>query len=343
LVRIGLVGCGRITQIFHLKALLSLPGVAVTALAEADAERRGQAHAMVPQARCFADYRELLDSKDADAVVICLPSGMHARSAIDSFAAGKHVYLEKPIAIFADEAEAVLRAWRTSAKTAMVGFNFRYNPLYVQARERIRSGTLGAIVCARSVFSAAGRVLPAWKRSRATGGGVLLDLASHHLDLARFLFDSEIESIRATTRSIRNENDSATVEAVMESGVVLQSFFSMSSIEEHRFDVYGVRGRLSLDRVLSRQVKITRPTMPYDRIHRIWDSFAALHPGRLMRSPGEPSFAAALEAFANCVRTGAPTSPNLDDGYRSLMAVLAAEESARRGEVVLLRPLGTSA
>lgn len=191
----------------------------------------------------------------------------------------------------------------------------------------------------------AARTVPAWKRSRATGGGALLDLASHHFDLARFLFDEEIESVRATLRSIRVENDTAVVEARLANGVLLQSLFCMSSIEEHTFEVYGVKGRLSLDRVLSRHPEIMRPLMPYDPIRRIWDSFAALHPARLLRSPSEPSFQLALQAFADAVVQGPTTHtvtrPDLNDGCASLAAVLAAEESLLRG--VPVKPAWTAA
>jgi myo-inositol 2-dehydrogenase/D-chiro-inositol 1-dehydrogenase len=331
MVKIGLIGCGRITQIFHLKALLRLPQVRITALAEAVPDRLEQAAAQCPNAARFEHYEHMLATADTDAVVICLPTAMHAKAAMDSLAHGKHVYLEKPIATSLADADALVQAWRRSGLIGMTGFNFRFNTLYQEAREKIQSGTLGAMVCARSVFSSAARTLPAWKRKRATGGGVLLDLASHHFDLARYLFDSEIESIRAVIRSVRFENDTATVEAILSTGMSLQSAFTMCSIEEHSFAVYGVKGRIRLDRVPSRQVEITRPTMPYDRIRRVWDSFAALHPNRLLRSPWEPSFERALAAFAAAVETGVPTAPDFEDGYRSLAAVVAAEESAERG------------
>jgi predicted dehydrogenase len=334
MVRIGLIGCGRITRIFHIRALRGLRSAQLAAIAEADDARREQALEACPGVRAYADYRELLADPDIDAVVICLPTGMHAQCAIDCFRAGKHVYLEKPVATSLEEADEVLDGWRRSGKAGMIGFNFRFNPLYVEARQQIANGHLGQLVCARSVFSAAARTVPAWKRNRSTGGGVLLDLASHHLDIARFLFQSEIESVRATLRSIRVENDTAAVEAQLSNGVFLQSMFCMSSVEEHTFEVYGVKGRLSLDRVLSRHTEIMRPTMPYDPIRRIWDSFAALHPARLLRSPGEPSFRLALQAFADSVAGGSAPSPDLDDGYASLAAVVAAEQSLETGQFV---------
>jgi len=334
MVRIGLIGCGRIAQIFHLKALLQNPKIRVTALAEADPGRLAQAKLMCADAKTFTAYEELLAQAVVDAVVICLPSHMHAASAIEAFRNGKHVYLEKPMAIAIEEAESVRKAWRESLRVGMIGFNFRYHPLYQELREKLQSGSVGALTGARAVISSAARTLPDWKRKRATGGGVLLDLASHHFDLVSYLFSSEIHSVRATLRSIRVENDTASKEVILASGLVVQSLLSMSSIEEHSFEVYGVRGRLGLDRIASQKVEVFRPAMPYDRIHRIWNAFGALRPSVLLKPPGEPSFAAALNAFISAVCTGSQVKPDLDDGHSSLVGVLAAEESARTGSAV---------
>lgn len=79
----------------------------------------------------------------------------------------------------------------------MIGFNYSFNPLYQRAPPAWRAGTLGDLVSARSMFAAAARPLLAWKESRRMGGGVLLDLASHYLDLRPFLFASPIEEVWA--------------------------------------------------------------------------------------------------------------------------------------------------
>src|SRR5690606_31651972 len=95
-LQIGLVGCGRIAQMVHLRVLSAMPGVRLAAVAEADADRLAEAQKHAPQARAYHDYHELLADDAVQAVVICLPTGMHAVAAVAAFAAGKHVYLEKP-------------------------------------------------------------------------------------------------------------------------------------------------------------------------------------------------------------------------------------------------------
>jgi myo-inositol 2-dehydrogenase/D-chiro-inositol 1-dehydrogenase len=311
----------------HLRVLRSLSGARLTGLAEADPARLAEARALCPDAAGFASLNGLLES-GVDAVVICLPSGLHAAAAIQALDHGKHVYLEKPLAISREEGMAVLDAWRRSGRIGMPGFNFRRHPLYEQARQAVAAHDLGRLVGARSIFCSASRLVPEWKRNRAMGGGVLLDLATHHFDLARFVFGEEIAAVRATVRSVRIPDDTATVEITMQSGLGLQSFFSMSSMDTHQFEIHGGKGRLFLDRLASPAAEIIRPSMPYDRIHRVWNALTALHPDRLLRGPDEPSFAASLAAFVDSIARGAPASPDFEDGWRSLAAVLAAEESA---------------
>ncbi len=333
MIDVGVIGCGRIAQLAHLGVLSRLPQVRVTAIADTDATKREVAAETAPHAKAYADYRALLHQSNVQAVVICLPPAFHARCAIEAFVAGKHVYLEKPIALNLNEATEVLEVWQNSGKVGMMGFNFRYNELYREMREQIAKEAIGELVAARSVFSAAARALPQWKRSRESGGGALLDLGSHHVDIARFLFNQEIVAARATTRSQRCQQDTAMLEMRTASGLIVSSFLSMSAIEEHRFDVYGFRGKVSLHR-LARGTQVTRPSMPYDRIHRIWRSVADLHPANLLRGPGEPSFAAALRAFVQAAKTGQQPHPDLLDGYRSLAVLDAAEQSFHSGDFV---------
>ena len=339
-VKVGIIGCGRIARLSHLGLLSRMPQAQVVAVADADDGRREMAKDEAPAAVAHRDYRALLDQQNVAAVVVCLPPALHAPCAIHAFQAGKHVYLEKPIALDLMEASAVVNAWRTSGKIGVIGFNFRYNNLYRDMREQIRRKAIGELVAARSVFSAASRALPQWKRSRESGGGALLDLGSHHADMTNFLFDEEIVAARATARSQRCEQDTVLLEMQTESGLIVSSFLSMSAIEEHRFEVYGFKGKLSLHR-LARNTQLTRPSMPYDRIHRIWRSVSDLHPANLLRGPGEPSFSAALSAFVDAVRQGVQASPDLSDGYRSLAVLDAAERSLQSASFVAVSHSGS--
>lgn len=332
-VRIGLVGCGRIAGLFHIPVFSRMANCQVVALADPDSACLKRASEQVPQARCFSDYRRMLDEASGiDAVVVCTPPVQHVPVALAALGAGKHVYVEKPLATNLEDAQTIVETWRRARTIGVTGFNFRFHPLYQDLKRHLENGTVGDVLLARSAFIGSARKLPFWKQSRDGGGGVLLDLASHHFDLVPYLFGAEVDEVTALQRTCLTESDNASVQLRLTSGLLVQSLFSMCSVDEQRWEVYGRHGKLTLDRLNSANVEFTPPSMSRARVRRLVRGLRGLDPRWLMRSPGwEPSFARALAAFVHSVQTGRPTGPDLLDGARSLSIVLAAEESAQRG------------
>src|SRR5262249_5746240 len=132
--------------------------------------------------------------------------------------------------------------------------------LYQSLARSLHAGRIGDVVAVRSVFSTTSDDLPEWKRSRACGGGVLLDLASHHADLIPFLLGREVTAVAATLQSRRGEDATATLELQLQDGVLAQSFFSLDSVEEDRLEVYGQRGKLSVDRLAGLDIRFDDAT-----------------------------------------------------------------------------------
>ncbi|HVF27157.1 MAG TPA: Gfo/Idh/MocA family oxidoreductase [Pyrinomonadaceae bacterium] len=334
-LRVGLVGCGRIAQLVHLPLLLRSPEIELAALAESDSTRREEAARRAPRAAVHKTHEELLADPAVEAVLICLPNVLHAPVAIDALGAGKHVYLEKPLATNLGDARALLDVWHRGGLVGMIGFNYRFNPLHQSARRYIEGKTIGEMVGARSIFSSAARALPEWKKNRQTGGGVLLDFASHHVDLVRYFFGQEVRQVFAELRSQRNEDDSATLELRLADGALVQSFFTTSALDEDRFEFYGTRGKLAFDRHLSRSIEITDAARTMVELKRLRGACASLlrNPPFIARH-SEPSFARAVNHFVAAVRGEVEAGPDFEDGYRSLAVVAAAEESAGTGRAV---------
>ncbi len=338
-LKVGLMGCGRIAQLVHLPVLTHLPEVELVALAETDPGCREKARHLVPKAVVFDHYEKLLKMKEVEAVIICLPNDLHAEAAIASLQQGKHVYLEKPLATNLDEARRVLEAWQNTHLVGMIGFNYRFNPLYRATQQYLQAGSLGKLVGGRSIFSTTGRNLPDWLQTRSTGGGVLLDLASHHTDLIRFFFHQEVREVFASLRSLHSEDDSAMLQLKLSDGLMVQSFFSISSVEEDRFEVYGQRGKLFVDRYLSLCVETYGPTLNSIRLRQLWHRLKALphlpHLLEKIRAPGhEPSYREALTHFITAARAHRCATPDFYDAYRSLMIIEVAEESVRTQRMV---------
>ena len=358
--KLGLVGCGSIAQAVHLNILAQLPGVELVALAEPDPQRQSSANRRVPSARAYADYRALLESADIDGVVICLPSALHAEATLAALAHGKHVYLEKPIGVSMPEARAVVSAWQQAGVVGMIGFNYRFSPQYAAAKAAIQAGQLGEIISARSVFSYPVGTAPAWKQKRATGGGILLDLALHDVDLARFLFDAEVETVAAEVRSHRYEDDTAAIQCQLNNGVMFQLFTSMSTVDEARWEIYGQGGKLIADRYQETAIQIIQPQRATSRREQlnvsVRSALRSLNLRKIIAPTLEPSYQGALTAFVEAVQsaqamdsgfTGSASTesgsmgagfagPDFMDGLQALAVIEAAETAAKSGTVVAM-------
>lgn len=334
-VRFGVIGCGVIAYWTHLRLLRKLPGATLAAAADPDPAARERA-AKLAGVPTYANPAVLLERDDIDAVVISAPTPLHAELGMQAAQAGKHYYLEKPMASERADAEALCAAADAAKVVAALGFNRRFHPLCVQARELIASGRLGAVRAVLSTFNEPldAASTPAWKALRSSGGGVLLDLASHHFDLVPWLLADEIATVRADIRSRQSEHDEASVTALTQTGVPVQGYYSFRAARADFIEVILEGGTLRIDR--------HKPTLSLQVSRRLGygvrSSFVApqwetlrFQGMRALRPSYDPSYRAALLGFIDAINTRAPAGASLHDGRRNLEVVLACEESARTG------------
>jgi myo-inositol 2-dehydrogenase/D-chiro-inositol 1-dehydrogenase len=344
MLRVGVVGCGTIARAVHLPLLTRMPRVSVAALADPDDTQRALAHRLAPTAATFADARALFEGAAIDAVVICSPSGLHAAHARAAVQRGLHIYLEKPLATSLAEAVPLRDAWRRAGVVGMMGYNYRFNDLISRLRARVRRGAVGPVVAVRTTFCAPSGRLPSWKQRRETGGGVLLDLASHHIDLIRFLLERKIRRVRAALRSRHTEDDCALLELELEGGAQVQSLFAFGAAPAERIEIHGEAGRLTVDRSASWDVEYEPAGVSPSIRGRIARRISAL--GRVgfvvekLRSPlHEPSYRIALEQFVAAIHGSSSCQPDFDDGLTCLAVVEAAARSAECGRVIEMHEL----
>ena len=183
--------------------------------------------------------------------------------------------------------------------------------------------------------------MPRWKQRRATGGGALLDLASHEIDLVRFVLDDEIVSVSANLQNRKSEHDTVSLQMQTRGGISVQMFCAFGAAEEAAMDLWGEAGRLSVSRYGS-VVPSCSPSAAQGPLGRL---VAALRESfghapmmwRRLRSRGaDPSYAVALASFVNAVRHGVPAAVDLNDALHALAVIEAAEQSAGTGAVVMV-------
>jgi len=228
-INLGIIGLGFIGKV-HLRNCLSLKSANVVAVADVSKKALKYARELGVK-RLFTDYHELLKQPDVDAVVISLPTYLHAPCAISAAEEGKHIFLEKPLARNPREGKDILSAVKKYDVKLMVGYPLRFTPEFVNLKRRMEDGTLGDIQTAYAVNIGAGpffhraesatpRPVPEWWLNKElTGGGALMDLGTHMINLTRWYF-GEVINIKALLgyRFNLNVEDYATCLVGFESG-----------------------------------------------------------------------------------------------------------------------------
>lgn len=338
-LKVALLGYGRAAEHIHLPVLKELQGVDLVALAEEDPSRRTQGQRILPEAKVFESFETLLEQADVDAAVITLPNALHEPAAISAFSRGLHAYLEKPLAPTLAAGRAIITAWRAAGTVGMVGHNYRFGSMQNEARQLLAEGAVGQLVAVQSVFSTPARDLPRWKRSRATGGGALLDLASHHLDLLPWLLQSRPVTISCHLRSVHSEDDTAAVRLELENGLVAQTLASISAVEDDRIEIYGDAGRIVIDRYRNDRLEVHPANLDGVRLLRFSNAVRSLtSPSywhrKLRGGVPEASFRQALREFSTAAQQGRQARPDLDDGLRCLSLMEAAMRSETESRTI---------
>jgi myo-inositol 2-dehydrogenase/D-chiro-inositol 1-dehydrogenase len=320
-VRLGFVGCGAIATAVHLRNARRIPGVAVTAVADPRAAARARAGSLAPAAARLESAEELVEREDVDAVVVASSSISHAAIGVQVLAAGKHLYLEKPVATEVDQAEDLASAAAGAGVVAVVGFNRRLHPLVLEARERLRRGDLDTIVGVRSWFEEplSGDTLPDWKRRRETGGGAPLDLGSHHVDLVRYLLGVELVALQSELRSVRSEFDDCTLQFL---GAGRPVTIACSFLG-------GRRDVLVLEDAGGRSLEIDRyaGTLTIAGKRARGRRLASVRIRSKLRPLADISYRPALRAFVDRVGGADVAVPTIEDGVASLRAICAVESA----------------
>ncbi len=325
-LHVGLIGCGGIACQYHLRILGRSPGVTVAAVADPRPDARARA-AELTGAPATADAGEVIGRSDIDAVVICSDNRSHADLACAAAAAGRHIYLEKPIAIRVEDGRRVVAAACSAGVTAAMGFSLRFSPPVVRARRLLAEGRIGRI---REVHASLCEPVEVermrdWKRHRASGGGVLLDLGSHQVDMARWVLGEELGAIEtAEVESRRCEHDVARYRARTVSGTSITAELSYLDGRRCEWELVGDRGRMWFDRHGGSPRISEDGGGPARRRSADWRS-------RLRALPlprREKTFGLSLAGFVRAVRGEEQGMPTFEDGLRSLEAVTEIETVA---------------
>jgi UDP-N-acetylglucosamine 3-dehydrogenase len=329
-VNIGIIGVGKFGLV-HLKTLEILSQANIYALSSRR-QAYGQSLADKYAAKLYTDYHDMLTDPKVDAVIICVPPDVQPGLAIETLAAGKHVFLEKPVAVDLKDGLAIDEASQKESKVAMVGYPERFNPSMRRVKDLITHGHIGKVykVSSRRASRFTGK--SEWAFARV---GMMIHIAGHDVDLVRWMMDDEVRSVYAIggsyLRKVEGQYDNLCMLLKMQNdgiAVVEESWTlpSMFPTEENdtRMDVLGTQGNLIVNN-LNQTITMCN------------ESQGVVYPG-ILRWPGGINEPSSLVSFAmkdemahfiECIHGRSEPIVTVKDACLTLQVLLAGVESLK--------------
>ena len=331
-IRVAVIGAGAMGR-NHLRVLNDLASVELVGVADADTAT-AENTARRARIASYNDYREMLDRERPNAVVVAVPTILHREVVLEVIARGMHVLVEKPIAFTVEEGREMIAAARSAGVILTVGHIERYNPAIVELHRRLQDEkALGR------VFQMHARRLGPFP-PRVRDVGVVIDLATHDIDIMRFLSGSEVERVSAeTARRIHTEHEdllSGLLRFEDDSiGVLDINWLTPTKIRE--LMITGEKGMFHVN-------YLTQDLFFYRNDHTSseWDTISTIKgvsEGEMIRLRIEKSepLKIELERFVSAVRGEDVLLVSGEDGLAALSVARSLVEAGLQGTTVQLR------
>jgi len=341
-VRVGLIGSGFITAI-HYEALRRVPGAEVIAVASRTlgnaqrfAHERGIAHA-------FTDVRELLDLRAVDLVVLGLPNDLHCESVVQAAEAGKHVVVEKPMALNPAECDRMIAACEKAGVILGYAEELCFAPKYVRLKQLVQEGALGKIHLIKQSEKHDGPHTAWFYDTRRSGGGVTFDMGCHAIEFFRWVLgkDQRITNVYAQMGTYvhgdkTNGDDEALLILNFEGGAVglAEESWTKPGGMDDRAEIFGSAGQAYADVLYGNALRTySRDGYGY-AVEKAGDTRGWSFP--IYEEIWNYGFPQEMEHFVSCVRDGTTPTENGHDGRAVVEVIHALYASARLGRKVEL-------
>ncbi|MFP4058656.1 MAG: Gfo/Idh/MocA family protein [Candidatus Brocadiia bacterium] len=328
-VRMGIVGLGWWACDVHIPNLLRVPGAAVAALCSrsaASVERGRQALGGQAEPAVFHAYERLLASDAVDAVLICTPNALHGPMTLEALRAGKHVLVEKPLALQPAQCQAIAQEAERRKLAVQVGVELRYSDVARAMRRLVEEGAVGAPALARTTVWREWGAPGSWRADEAQSGGLFHELAVHYLDLFDVLVGRLPRWVAAAggAKATGRDLDYAVLTAGYEGGALASAglcLFAAGSGDDLPLEVVGTEGRLAGD-----VVEGSLALWPREGERR--DLSPPREGGPVFGFPGSRE---SVADFVDCVRSGRRPWADAPTGHLLCRLCEAARRSVGQG------------
>jgi scyllo-inositol 2-dehydrogenase (NAD+) len=331
-LRLGVIGLGRMGQVYATHIARGLDNAELAAVADPRADVAAQFAARVGVAAVYADHGALLAHRGLDAVVVATPTSTHREVVLAAAAGGKPVFCEKPPALTLEATDEMVAACERARVPFFVGLMRRFDSGYVEARRRIDAGVIGTPVAIRSIGRDPHRTSLEYA-SPAVSGGLLVDMAIHDFDSVRWLMGDEVQRVYAETASLVypelsgvGDVDTAIVSLRLAGGGLASVEASRTAAYGYdiRCEVVGTKGALQIGYLQQTPVlTLTREGVSHDVVPHFPERFAS-------------AYTAQIAHFVDCIAGGGAPRVTPGDARAALRIALAATTSHLERRIVTL-------
>lgn len=336
-VKWGVIGAGGIADRRTIPGMMLAKNAELVAVMEVNMELAEKLRAKYGAKRAYDDVDALLADPEVEAVYIATPVTCHKEQAIKAAKAKKHILIEKPVALTVAEGKEVLDICNKEGVLTASGFMMRFHAYHQKMRELVAEGRLGQVVSARAQFTCWYPDIPgAWRQDKKlSGGGALMDLGVHSIDLLQYVLGSKAKTVAAfsgTNTFHYNVDDSTSLMFTTENGTycyVDSNFNIPDAAAKCRFEIYGTKG--------SMMAQGTQGQIEGGELEVILADDKAEYEAMQDRNEVAPveinvefgnMYTKEIESFSNSILNGTPVEVTMENAIQVQSVIEAAYESA---------------
>ncbi|MFH1446859.1 MAG: inositol 2-dehydrogenase [Chloroflexota bacterium] len=322
MIKVGVIGAGRIGKIHAENLATRIHGVIVKAIADPNLKAAQDLAEKLHVSKVYSDHKQILNDKEIQAIAICSSTDTHAALIIESAEAGKHIFCEKPVDHSLYKIDKAIEAVKNAKVKCQIGFNRRFDPNFKKVRDLIQEGKIGDIEILR--ITSRDPAPPPVEYVKVSGG-MFLDMTIHDFDMARYLSGSEVVEVFAAGGVMvdpaigkAGDIDTAIITLKFANGAIGTIDNCRKAVYgyDQRVEVFGSEGMVSVanntpnSHVLSTANGVTSEKPLYFFLERYMDSFIA-----------------EMKMFIEAIQNDSPTAVDILDGRKPVVIAMAAKIS----------------
>ena len=334
-LKIGVIGGGAIARACHIPGYAAVPECTLAAIADISQESLDAVREKWHFQHEYRDYREMLRREKPDLVSVCVPNKFHTDAAVAALESGADVILEKPVSTTLSGAEEIRKAVHRTGRRLAVGFSHRFNSMVRAAAEAVKAGRIGKPYMVRIRFAHNGPY-PGWAVGdwfydpEVAGGGAMLDMGIHAIDLVHWLVGpiTEVAALTGTLRKPIRVEDNMVLS--FRAGAGCMGCIDCSWTSPAGFigvELYGDNVAILVDYLEGKTILNEGMTTP--------DGTMQIHTEELAQR-GNSAWKDEMAELIAAAVSGQPLQPGIDAGIDALRVALAAYESTRSGRQIKL-------